>query len=44
MQRFAKVGHLFRRENLGSEHGLFLAAILQDFLDLKSNARTENFF
>ena len=31
-KRSARVGYLFRRENLGREHGLFLAAILQDFL------------
>ena len=31
-KRSARVGHLFRRENFGSECGLFLAAILQDFL------------
>lgn len=43
-KRSARVGHLFRRENLGSEHGLFLAAILQDFLDFKSSARAEIFF
>jgi len=43
-KKSARVGHLFRRGNLGSEHGLFLAAILQDFLDLKSNASAEIFF
>ena len=31
-KRFARVGYLFRRGNLGSKHGLFLAAIFQDFL------------
>lgn len=40
-KRSARVGYLFRRENLGREHGLFLAAILQDFLDLKSNTSAE---
>ena len=40
-KRSARVGHLFRRENLGSKYGLFLAAILQDFHDLNSNASEE---